>query len=167
MSRRLLFVATLVATLSLAAHADEPLPSVEQVMNEHKEKIRNQLETINYKRKRMVEANMALYGTEAETFWPIYSRYRGETDSLHKETFQLLLEYARAYGSGSITDAEASRMVDLYRGLQEKQLAVLHRYVQEVAEKMSPRRAMRFLQIEAQLDALEALQIGKQVPLIN
>ncbi|OVZ43784.1 transcriptional regulator, partial [Pseudomonas aeruginosa] len=42
-----------------------------------------------------------------------------------------------------------------------------HRYVQEVAEKMSPRRAMRFLQIEAQLDALEALQIGKQVPLIN
>ncbi|OVZ11979.1 transcriptional regulator, partial [Pseudomonas aeruginosa] len=55
----------------------------------------------------------------------------------------------------------------LYRGLQEKQLAVLHRYVQEVAEKMSPRRAMRFLQIEAQLDALEALQIGKQVPLIN
>ncbi|MEN1403008.1 transcriptional regulator, partial [Pseudomonas aeruginosa] len=64
-------------------------------------------------------------------------------------------------------DAEASRMVDLYRGLQEKQLAVLHRYVQEVAEKMSPRRAMRFLQIEAQLDALEALQIGKQVPLIN
>lgn len=115
MSRRLLFVATLVATLSLAAHADEPLPSVEQVMNEHKEKIRNQLETINYKRKRMVEANMALDGTEAETFWPIYSRYRGETDSLHKETFQLLLEYARAYGSGSITDAEASRMVDLYR----------------------------------------------------
>ncbi len=110
---------------------------------------------------------MALDGTEAETFWPIYSRYRGETDSLHKETFQLLLEYARAYGSGSITDAEASRMVDLYRGLQEKQLAVLHRYVQEVAEKMSPRRAMRFLQIEAQLDALEALQIGKQVPLIN
>ncbi|CEI20748.1 hypothetical protein PAMH19_5616 [Pseudomonas aeruginosa] len=167
MSRRLLFVATLVATLSLAAHADEPLPSVEQVMNEHKEKIRNQLETINYKRKRMVEANMALDGTEAETFWPIYSRYRGETDSLHKETFQLLLEYARAYGSRSITDAEASRMVDLYRGLQEKQLAVLHRYVQEVAEKMSPRRAMRFLQIEAQLDALEALQIGKQVPLIN
>ncbi|MFU3826323.1 hypothetical protein ACM7HO_19095 [Pseudomonas aeruginosa] len=72
MSRRLLFVATLVATLSLAAHADEPLPSVEQVMNEHKEKIRNQLETINYKRKRMVEANMALDGTEAETFWPIY-----------------------------------------------------------------------------------------------
>ncbi|MDF5981635.1 hypothetical protein P4056_09160 [Pseudomonas aeruginosa] len=58
-------------------------------------------------------------------------------------------------------------MVDLYRGLQEKQLAVLHRYVQEVAEKMSPRRAMRFLQIEAQLDALEALQIGKQVPLIE
>ena len=115
-----------------------PSPSVEQVMNEHKEKIRNQLETINYKRKRMVEANMALDGTEAETFWPIYSRYRGETDSLHKETFQLLLEYARAYGSGSITDAEASRMVDLYRGLQEKQLAVLHRYVQEVAEKMSP-----------------------------
>ncbi|MGU1661887.1 hypothetical protein ACSEU0_26110 [Pseudomonas aeruginosa] len=83
MSRRLLFVATLVATLSLAARADEPLPSVEQVMNEHKEKIRNQLETINYKRKRMVEANMALDGTEAETFWPIYSRYRGETDSLH------------------------------------------------------------------------------------
>lgn len=166
MSRRLLFVATLVATLS--CRSCRRTPAIGRAGDERAQgKIRNQLETINYKRKRMVEANMALDGTEAETFWPIYSRYRGETDSLHKETFQLLLEYARAYGSGSITDAEASRMVDLYRGLQEKQLAVLHRYVQEVAEKMSPRRAMRFLQIEAQLDALEALQIGKQVPLIN
>ncbi|MCB2551703.1 hypothetical protein KQ767_16725, partial [Listeria monocytogenes] len=65
------------------------------------------------------------------------------------------------------TDAEASRMVDLYRGLQEKQLAVLHRYVQEVAEKMSPRRAMRFLQIEIQLDAIATLEIGRQVPLVE
>ncbi len=111
---------------------------------------------------------MALDGTEAETFWPIYSRYRGETDSLHRETFQLLLEYARAYGSGSITDAEASRMVDLYRGLPgENQLAVRTGTCRKWPRRCHLGGPVRFLQIEAQLDALEALQIGKQVPLIN
>lgn len=72
MSRRLLCAALFAAGFGLAAHAEEPLPSVEQVMSEHKEKINNQIETINYNRKRVVGANMGLDSQQAETFWPIW-----------------------------------------------------------------------------------------------
>ncbi|WDH44616.1 hypothetical protein PUP66_15940 [Pseudomonas chlororaphis] len=56
MSRHLFCVAFFVAGCAFAAQAQEPLPSVQQVMSDHKEKINNQIETINYKRKRVVEA---------------------------------------------------------------------------------------------------------------
>ncbi|MBC2660076.1 transcriptional regulator, partial [Pseudomonas sp. MSSRFD41] len=70
MSRRFIALAFLTVGCVFAAQAQEPMPSVRQVMSENKEKIKNQIETINYKRKRMVEANMELDSEQAETFWP-------------------------------------------------------------------------------------------------
>ncbi|AZC24742.1 transcriptional regulator [Pseudomonas sessilinigenes] len=167
MSRRLLCTALFTAGLCFAAQAQEPLPSVQEVMSENKEKIKNQIEALNYKRKRMVEANMELDSEQAEAFWPIYTRYRNEMDGLNKDSFQLLVEYARAYGSGAVSNEEAAGMIKTYKALHEKQQKVLYRYIDEVAQQMSPKIAMRFLQIEAQLDAAEVLQTGQQVPLLK
>lgn len=167
MSRRLLCAALFAAGFGLAAHAEEPLPSVEQVMSDHKEKISNQIETINYKRKRVVGANMGLDSQQAETFWPIYALYRNEMDGLNRETFQLLLEYGRAYGSGVVTNEDASKMIKMYKALQIKRQILLNRYIDEVSEKMSSVVAMRFLQIEEQLDAVEMLETGQRIPLVG
>ncbi|MFJ4192473.1 transcriptional regulator [Pseudomonas sp. NPDC089534] len=167
MSRHLIFAALFAVGCAYAAPAQEPLPSVHQVMSENKEKINNQIETLNYKRKRMVEANMALDGAQAEAFWPIYTRYRNETDGLNRDTFQLLLEYARAYGSGAVTDEDASKMIKVYKTLHVKRQMLLNRYIDEVAEKMSPVTAMRFLQIEEQLDAADMLETGQRIPLVG
>ncbi|WP_085654153.1 MULTISPECIES: transcriptional regulator [unclassified Pseudomonas] len=167
MSRHLIFAALFVVGCAHAAPAQEPLPSVHQVMSENKEKINNQLETQNYKRKRMVESNMALDGAQAETFWPIYTLYRGEMDGLNRDTFQLLLGYARAYGSGAVTDDDASKMIKTYKSLHVKRQMILNRYIDEVADKMSPIIAMRFLQIEEQLDAADILDTGSRIPLVG
>ncbi|MCU7646474.1 transcriptional regulator [Pseudomonas piscis] len=167
MSRCLFCAAFFTAGLCFAAQAQEPLPSVQEVMSEHKEKIKNQIESINYNRKRMVEANMGLDSEQAETFWPIYSRYRNEMDSLSKESFQLLVEYARAYGSGAVNNQDATSMLKTYKALQEKQRNVLFRHIDQMSARMSPVIAMRFLQIEEQLDAMEVLQTGNQIPLIK
>ncbi|MFK3789158.1 MULTISPECIES: transcriptional regulator [Pseudomonas] len=177
MSRRLFCVAVLAAGCAFAAQAQEvqtqeaqaqePLPSVEQVMSDHKEKINNQIETINYKRKRVVEANMGLDSGQAETFWPIYGRYRNELDSLNRNSFELLLEYARAYGSGAVSNQDAAKMIKVYKALQVKRQMLLSRYIDEVSEKMSSVTAMRFLQIEEQLDAVEMLETGQRIPLVG
>ncbi|WP_409303026.1 transcriptional regulator [Pseudomonas sp. KCJK8993] len=167
MSRRFIALAFLTVGCVFVAQAQEPMPSVQQVMSENKEKIKNQIETINYNRKRMVEANMELDSEQAETFWPIYSRYRNEIDGLHKDSFQLLVEYARAYGSGAVNNQDAASMLKTYKTLLEKQHKVLFRYIDQVSVRMSPVIAMRFLQIETQLDAMEVQQTGKQIPLIK
>lgn len=167
MSRRLFCAALFTASMCFTVQAQEPLPSVQEVMSENKEKIKNQIESLNYKRKRMVEANMGLDSEQAETFWPIYGRYRSEMDGLSKESFQLLVEYARAYGSGAVTNDDAAGMIKTYKALQGKQHKVLFRYIDQISVRMSPVIAMRFLQIEAQLDAMEVLHTGNRVPLIK
>lgn len=75
MFRCLFFVVILVVIFFFVVYVDEFLLLVEQVMNEYKEKIRNQLEIINYKCKWMVEVNMVLDGIEVEMFWLIYLCY--------------------------------------------------------------------------------------------
>ncbi|AIS12963.1 transcriptional regulator [Pseudomonas chlororaphis] len=167
MSWRLIGIAFFTVGCVFAAQAQEPMPSVQQVMSENKEKIKNQIETINYNRKRMVQTNMELDSEQAETFWPIYGRYRNEIEGLHQESFQLLVEYARAYGSGAVTNEDAASMLKTYKVLQEKQHKVLFRYIDQVSARMTPVIAMRFLQIEIQLDAMEELQTGQQLPLIK
>ncbi len=167
MPKHLLCVALLAVGCAFAAQAEEPLPSVHQVMSENKEKINNQIETINYKRKRVVESNMGLDSEQAETFWPIYARYRNEMDGLNRDSFQLLLEYARAYGSGVVTNEDAGKMIKVYKTLQVKRQVLLNRYIDEVSAKMSAVTAMRFLQIEEQLDAVEMLETGKRIPLVG
>lgn len=167
MPKHLICVALLAVGCAFAAQAEEPLPSVEQVMSDHKEKINNQIETINYNRKRVVGANMGLDSQQAETFWPIYALYRNEMDGLNRETFQLLFEYGRAYGSGVVTNEDASKIIKMYKALQIKRQILLNRYIDEVSEKMSSMVAMRFLQIEEQLDAVEMLETGKRIPLVG
>ena len=109
-----------------AAHADGP--AIGRAGDERAQgKIGNQLEPSTTSANGWSRANMALDGTEAETFWPIYSRYRGETDSCTRETFQLLLEicHPAPMVPAALPTRKLRGMVDLYRGLQERQLSVL------------------------------------------
>ncbi|WP_047286485.1 hypothetical protein [Pseudomonas protegens] len=167
MFKQLFCAAVIAASGVFVAQAQDPLPSAQQVMSDHKEKINNQIEAINYKRKRVVESNMGLESQQAEAFWPIYARYRNEMESLNKDSFELLLEYARAYGSGAVTNEDASKIIKVYKTLQVKRQILLNRYIDEVTEKLSAVTAMRFLQIEEQLDAVEMLETGQRIPLVG
>ena len=55
----------------------------------------------------------------------------------------------------------------MYKALQIKRQILLNRYIDEVSEKMSSVLAMRFLQIEDQLDAVEMLETGQRIPLVG
>ena len=85
--------------LPLAAHAEDT-PSSSQVMEQHKQAINNRIADIDYKRKRIVEANMKLTPQETEKFWPIYNSYRTEADKLSKQTLAIIIDYANSYNTG-------------------------------------------------------------------
>ncbi|MBN4742951.1 transcriptional regulator, partial [Escherichia coli] len=80
---------------------------------------------------------------------------------------KLLLDYAQAYNSGNVSDDQASKLIERVDDLQEDRLELRDKYVKRIAKNVSPKRAMRFLQIEIQLDAIATLEIGRQVPLVE
>ncbi|MGC5698849.1 transcriptional regulator [Pseudomonas sp. NFXW11] len=169
MSNSPIFVVLLFFGIFFSVNAQESPPSAQVVMSENKEKIKNHLEALNYNRKLMVAENMQLDDQKAESFWPIYSRYRNEIDFTSRAYFKLLFEYARAHasGSGSVTHEDAAGLIKSHKTLVARQRMTLFRYVDEVSRKMSPVTAMRFLQIEEQLDATDVLRLGQQVPLVE
>lgn len=154
------------ASLPLFA-AEGDAPNTKQVMQEHKAVIQNRLADIDYKRKQIVEANMALTVPEGEAFWPVYNSYRTEADKLSKDAIALLLDYARDYGQGSVSDESAAKLQERLLDLRKDQLALKAKYANRIAKEVSPKRSLRFLQIEEQLDAISLLANTSDIPLVE
>lgn len=155
---------TALLSLPLFAVADDQ-PSTQQVMSEHKAEIDNHLANIDYKRKRIVEANMKLTSDEANVFWPIYNTYRSEAEKLSKEHLALIFDYAKAYNTGKVSDDAAKDLLKRAEKLQDERQDLRSKYIERIAKDVSPTRAMRFLQIETQLDAMALLDLAREVPL--
>ncbi|MCY1263638.1 hypothetical protein D3C76_662260 [compost metagenome] len=155
--------------LPLAASAADPQPSTSQVMSEHKQEIQNTLADIDYKRRRIVEANMGLAAGESEAFWRIYNSYRTEVEKLNKGTLAIILDYARAYNAhqGDITDDQAKKLQERVLDLQEDKQELKEKYVERMAKEVSPKRSLRFLQIEDQLDAVALIETSREIPLVE
>lgn len=155
---------TLLLSLPLFALADDQ-PSAEQLISKHQAEIDNHLANVDYKRKKIVEANMQLASSEANAFWPIYNTYRTEAEKLSKQHLALILDYAKAYNSGKVSDAAASEIITRAEKLQRERLDLRSKYIERIAKAVSPTRAMRFLQIETQLDAMALLDVASEIPL--
>src|SRR3954452_2609089 len=98
--------------------------------------------------------------TEAEdkAFWPIYREYDSELAKLGDERAALIADYAREYST--LTDAAADRLPRQALQLEASRQAVKTKYYEKVKTALSPRTAMRFLQVEQQLLLLIDLQIS-------
>lgn len=102
--------------------------------------------------------------TEAEdkAFWPIYREYDLVMSKLSDERVALIREYAQAYDKLSDTVAEslAARALDL----ETRRQAALMMCWERVKKAVSPKTALRFLQVEHQLLLLIDLQIAASLP---
>ena len=102
--------------------------------------------------------------TEAEdaAFWPIYREYDAEMAKLGDERVALIAEYAKNFAT--LTDAVADKLATKAIELESKRQAAKGRCYERVKAALSPRTAMRFLQVEHQLQLLIDLQIAASLP---
>ena len=102
--------------------------------------------------------------TEAEdaAFWPIYREYDAEMARLGDERVALIAEYAKNFTT--LTDAIADKLATKAIELESKRQAAKGRCYERVKAALSPRTAMRFLQVEHQLQLLIDLQIAASLP---
>lgn len=105
--------------------------------------------------------------TEAEdaAFWPIYRDYDAEMSRLGDERVALIADYAQHYSA--MTDEAAGTIASKAIDLDNRRGAALAACFERVKKALSPRTALRFLQVENQLRLLIDLQISAALPVIE
>jgi hypothetical protein len=102
--------------------------------------------------------------TEAEdkAFWPIYREYDAEMAKLGDERVAMIAEYANNYAK--LTDEVADKLAAKAIDLEARRRAAEAKCYERVKTALSPRTALRFLQVEHQLLLLIDLQITSALP---
>jgi hypothetical protein len=105
--------------------------------------------------------------TEAEdkAFWPIYRDYNAELAKLGDERVALIAEYARVYSQ--ITDDAAQSLATRALDLDKRRNVALERCFTQVGTALSPKMALKFLQVEHQLLLIIDLQISASLPIVK
>ena len=105
---------------------------------------------------------MGLTDVEDKAFWPLYRDYDAELTKLGDERVALIAEYANNYER--LTDAVADKLASKALELESRRQAVKAKHYQRIKTALSPRTALRFLQIEQQLLLIIDLQISAALP---
>ena len=113
----------------------------------------------------LMPEELALTDAEAEAFWPVYDAYRAEIEALHDEYAALLQSFAD--GFTTMTDAEASTMIDDYFLIESGLIYVRQRYAREFLEVIPARKLVRLYQMENKIDAMAQLPMIIDIPLLE
>jgi hypothetical protein len=102
--------------------------------------------------------------TEAEdrAFWPIYREYDHEMTNLADQRVGMIRDYAADYAT--LTDERAATLAAKALDLETRRNAAKAKCYERVKAALSPRTALRFLQVEHQLQLLIDLQIAAALP---
>ena len=105
--------------------------------------------------------------TEAEdkAFWPIYRDYDREMTALGDQRVAMITEYARTYSN--LTEALAEALASKALDLEARRHAAKAKCYDRLKMALSPRTALRFLQVEHQLLLLIDLQISAALPVAS
>jgi hypothetical protein len=99
---------------------------------------------------------------EDAAFWPIYREYDAEMAKLGDERLALIVEYAGSYDN--MTDAAADKLATKALDLENRRHAAKAKCYERVKAALSPRTAMKFLQVEHQLTLIMDLQVAASLP---
>ena len=102
--------------------------------------------------------------TEAEDakFWPIYREYDVEMSKLGDERLAMIRDYASEFST--LSDDAAAKLAARAMDLETRRNAAKARCYEKVKTALSPRTALRFLQVEHQLQLLIDRQIAASLP---
>lgn len=116
-------------------------------------------------KKKLIALNVPLTETEATKFWPVYDEYTGAMSKVYDEFYSIIKEYAA--NQKTLTDAQASSMINRWAALQVQQAQTRQKYIPIVEKVIPSRKAALFFQVDRRLYELMDLQVAAQIPLIS
>ena len=166
MNRTTTAVLVLLAVSGLAVHGQSPKPNERDTkslnLSAYAELLRSD---VRAEKVAIITEVMGFTDAESEAFWPIYREYELEMAKLGDERVALIEEYARNYSK--LTDEVAGRLATKALDLEGRRNALKARSFERVKKSLSPKTALRFLQVEHQLLLLIDLQISAALPIVQ
>jgi hypothetical protein len=120
---------------------------------------------LSAKKEQIVRETMQLNDQQAAIFWPIYRDYQSEQSKLAAEKLAVVTDYSGNFAT--ITDNKADQLAQHVMQLDEKRMALREKYYATMKKALSPTVALRFFQVENQLQLIVDLQIAVNLPIIE
>lgn len=139
----------LLLALPFVALADEALDLKKKIIFDQK--------------KLVVMENMEFTAEEAKAFWPIYEKHQEELFQVNQRGAKLILAYASVFQT--LTDDQATKIIDEYYDIQDDRIAVLKKMAVDVGKVLPGKKAFRYLQVESKLMAIARYELAKEIPL--
>lgn len=115
-------------------------------------------------RRATVAGALQLTEQEGKAFWPLYERYRAETDKSGNALLKLIKDYAQLYPN--VPDDRAKVMLKELCELEKKQTETRNSYLKKIGDVMSPAKTLRFAQVDSRLDLALRLEMAAEIPLV-
>jgi hypothetical protein len=157
-------VAVLVLSITANAGGQAPAPADPRQdttlnLSAYAELLRSDVRTVKVA---IITEVMGFTEAEDRAFWPIYREYDLEMSKLADERLLMIRDYAAAYGT--LTDDGATGLAAKALDLDTRRHAAKAKCFERVKTALSGRTALRFLQVEHQLQLLIDLQIAAALP---
>jgi hypothetical protein len=118
-------------------------------------------------KKLLVSGNMNLTQAEAKAFWPIYDEYQTDLQKINKSKLDVILRYADAYNQGAVSDATAKGLLSEYLNIEQSIIVMKKSYMDRLSRVIPAAKAVRYIQIENKISAVEDFVLADQIPLVD
>jgi hypothetical protein len=151
------YAALSVATIALAAVTASTAVAQENLMQMVRSDIRAEAQ-------QLTTIGMALSEADAQKFWPIYREYELERSQWVDTRIAMIRSYAENFET--MTDEKAAELSDTAFKLLHGRVGLQQKYYALFAEAVGATAALRWVQVEHQLNLVLDVQFAAEVPLV-
>lgn len=165
-----LAMGTLAAAPVFAADAAAPAPAAPAAApaatgEAQADNIQILLDKVKADKKLITAAALDLTDAEAKAFWPVYNQYQEGLAKVNRRLAKLVLDYAAAYNSATLTDQEASRLVKEAIAVDEDELKLRKSFVPKISKALPGIKAARYMQLEGKIRLALKSELAAEIPL--
>ncbi len=158
----LLLVCATTTLWAQQAHVQDPAESKELNTQAYIQLLRSDLRS---DKQQLVKEAMQLNEKQSAAFWPIYKDYDNELAGLRDIKLAIVKEYADNFMT--MNDAKADAIAQKVMDLDQKKFALRKKYYEKMKTVLPAVLAVRFFQIDNQIQMLIDLQIAANLPIIE
>ena len=159
------FLAPLVVSVMAQSEEDIPMEFPEPDAGNLRTFVELVRSDVRTQKAYILAQNMEFTEDEAVEFWPLHREYELDLNKLYDRRLALVREFLSIYDS--MTDDQARKLADDALSLEESRTKLKREYFKKFSEVITPRKAVRFFQIENQINAAIDLRIAATLPLIK